>query len=172
MRQKVRVKEIASRAEVSVTTVLNVIHGRTERMSTETKQKIEKILEEEDYLLNVRARVLAGRGTKLIVILDGTSGVMPNEMCRSYEYLKRIEQYIFLQNQYALIHFASCMEEGTIFTRQWKADGVVIIGFPLDGRFVFEKNTGCYSVWVSEKETEEEVISKLEILMSEIEKYK
>ena len=59
MRKKVRVKEIASRAGVSVTTVLNVIHGRTERMSTETKQNIDKILKEEDYLLNVRARVLA-----------------------------------------------------------------------------------------------------------------
>lgn len=168
MGKKVRVKEIASRAGVSVTTVLNVIHGRTERMSTETKQKIEKILKEEDYLLNVRARVLAGRGTKLYVILDGTANGRPTQRCRNYEYLKQIEQYIFNKKQYALIHFANGIEEGTIFAREWKADGAVIIGFPKERRHSFEEETGCQSVWISERETEETLYRKLEIMMYEI----
>lgn len=168
MRKKVRVKEIASRAGVSVTTVLNVIHGRTERMSTETKQKIEKILKEEDYLLNVRARVLAGRGTKLYVILDGTTNGRPTQRSRNYEYLKQIEQYIFNKNQYALIHFANGIEEGTIFTREWKADGVVMIGFPKERMPLFEEETGCQSVWVSERESEEVLHMKLETMMYEL----
>ena len=108
------------------------------------------------------------RGTKLYVILDGTTNGRPTQRSRNYEYLKQIEQYIFNKNQYALIHFASGIEEGTIFTREWKADGVVMIGFPKERMPLFEEETGCQSVWISERESEEVLHMKLETMMYEL----
>lgn len=42
---KIRIKDIAKIAGVSATTVSNVIHGRTEKVSRKTRKRIEEILE-------------------------------------------------------------------------------------------------------------------------------
>ena len=46
---KIRIKDIAKIAGVSATTVSNVIHGRTEKVSRKTRKKIEEILDEQEY---------------------------------------------------------------------------------------------------------------------------
>lgn len=44
------IKEIAELAGVSTTTVSNVIHGKTNKVSPANIQKIEKLLKEEGYV--------------------------------------------------------------------------------------------------------------------------
>ena len=46
----IRVKDIANMVGVSPTTVSNVIHGNTKRVSQETAQKISSILDEVGYI--------------------------------------------------------------------------------------------------------------------------
>ena len=48
-----RLQDIADMAGVSRTTVSNVLHGKTKRVSQETIDKIKKLLEENEYVPNM-----------------------------------------------------------------------------------------------------------------------
>ena len=55
----VRIKDIAKEAGVSPTTVSNVIHGNTKKVSKSNIDKIQKILEEHQYIPSMSALMLA-----------------------------------------------------------------------------------------------------------------
>ena len=50
----VTIKEIAEELGVSTTTVSNVIHGKTRKMSAETRKKIEEALVRYHYVADYR----------------------------------------------------------------------------------------------------------------------
>ena len=52
------IKEIAQRAGVSTTTVSNVIHGKTKKVSPANIQKIENLIREMGYVQKMGLRVL------------------------------------------------------------------------------------------------------------------
>ena len=73
----IRIKDIAEKAGVSPTTVSNVIHGKAGRVSKETVEKINRILEEMNYVPSLSARMLAREHSGLIgVVLGYTRGGM------------------------------------------------------------------------------------------------
>ena len=67
----IRIKDIAEKAGVSPTTVSNVIHGKTGRVSGETVEKINRILEEMNYVPSISARMLAREHSGLIGVVLG-----------------------------------------------------------------------------------------------------
>ena len=62
----ITIKEIASRLGLSTTTVSNVIHGKTKEVSAETIARVQKFLEEVEYVPNINARNLAQGQSKII----------------------------------------------------------------------------------------------------------
>ncbi|MEE0620822.1 MAG: LacI family DNA-binding transcriptional regulator, partial [Prevotella sp.] len=58
MSEKIRIKDIAERAGVSVGTVDRVLHGRP-NVSPSAKAKVDAVLKELDYKANVYASALA-----------------------------------------------------------------------------------------------------------------
>lgn len=128
MKQKIMVKEIARKAGVSNTTVLNVMHGRKDKVSAETFDKIEGIVNEYGCHLNLRASLLAGRKNMLVAVLD--FGQMEEEFAEEQRYceLRTLTKKIYENGQYALIHFPKDMEEGIIYAKTWGADGIVTLG--------------------------------------------
>src|SRR5699024_4460455 len=48
----VTIKDIAKAANVSAMTVSNVLHGRTKKVSKETRERIERLMEEMQYVPN------------------------------------------------------------------------------------------------------------------------
>jgi len=66
--KRIRIKDIAKKAEVSIGTVDRVIHNRGE-VSPETKEKILRILEEMDYRPNILASALASKKVHQFAIL-------------------------------------------------------------------------------------------------------
>lgn len=67
----IRIKDIADRAGVSPTTVSNVIHGKTRRVSKATVEKINRILKEMEYVPSISARMLANNSSGLIGVALG-----------------------------------------------------------------------------------------------------
>ena len=67
----IRLQDIADMAGVSRTTVSNVLHGNTKRVSQETVDKIKKILEESGYQPNIGSMMLTGKGSRIIGFVIG-----------------------------------------------------------------------------------------------------
>ena len=65
----VRIKDIAKLANVSPSTVSNVIHKRKEKVSPEIYNRVEKILEEEQYVTHMGARMLSAKGSRLVALI-------------------------------------------------------------------------------------------------------
>ena len=78
----IRIKDIADRAGVSPTTVSNVIHGKTGRVSKATVEKINRILKEMEYVPSISARMLANNSSGLIGV---ALGVMKKGNASSFE---------------------------------------------------------------------------------------
>ena len=63
------IKEIAEKAGVSTTTVSNVIHGKTKKVSPATIQKIEALIKEVGYVQKRGLRVLNNEKSQLIAVV-------------------------------------------------------------------------------------------------------
>jgi len=73
MARKITINDIAKIAGVSKTTVSFYLNGRFEKMSQETKERIEKAIEKTNYRPNAMARSLNYKATQLIGVIIGDS---------------------------------------------------------------------------------------------------
>ncbi len=65
----ITIKQIAQLADVSPTTVSNVIHGRSSKISQEKMKKVQALLKEYNYMPKLNLESLVRGRTKLIVVL-------------------------------------------------------------------------------------------------------
>lgn len=122
------IKEIARRAGVSVTTVTNVMHGRKDKVSEATFEKIDHMIRENDYQLNIRASLLAGSKNQLTAVLDFRS---INEEFNGGEWycqLRGLVEAIYRDGHYALVHFPQNLEEGICYVKTWRAGEIITLG--------------------------------------------
>jgi LacI family transcriptional regulator len=64
------IKDIAREANVSVTTVSNVIHGKSSRVAPETVERITAIIKAYNYAPNMSARALVNRASRIIGVIN------------------------------------------------------------------------------------------------------
>ena len=69
VQEMITIKEIASKLGLSTTTVSNVIHGKTKEVSADTIERVQKFLEEVEYVPNINARNLAQGQSKIIGVV-------------------------------------------------------------------------------------------------------
>lgn len=69
MSARVTIADVARKADVSVTTVSNLLNGRAERMRPSTKERINRAIEELDYTPNRAARQLKTGYTPIIGLI-------------------------------------------------------------------------------------------------------
>lgn len=109
----VRIKDIADQLGVSATTVSNVIHGRTNRVSKETIKKVNEALSKGNYVPNMGGVLLSQNNSKIIGV------VLNND--------KRYENKI-LQNPF-IVEIISALEENIrnagFFTMLYNANSIV-----------------------------------------------
>ena len=72
MTKKITIREVAEAAKVTMMTVSNVVNGRTNQMSKETREKVQAVIEQLDYKPNHAAKTLRTKSSLSIgmVILD------------------------------------------------------------------------------------------------------
>lgn len=72
--ENVTISMVAKRAGVSKTTISRYLNGKYEFMSSETKQKIEEIIQELNYRPNTQARSLKSKKSQLIGVMIADIG--------------------------------------------------------------------------------------------------
>ena len=108
---KIRIKDIAKIAGVSATTVSNVIHGRTEKVSRKTRKRIEEILDEQEYAPSMGARILSGKSSGMIAVVVGKRQEWEQESEKLEEILREIEKSLDEREYYMLLHFVKTAQK-------------------------------------------------------------
>ncbi len=127
----IRIKDIAQRAGVSPTTVSNVIHGNTRKVSQATIEKINSIIEETNYVPSMGARLLAGNGSRIIGVIVGTEERFREEKLQdpfTGSILGKIETELSRRGYYMMFHMSSGMEENCQLASAWNVEGLLTIG--------------------------------------------
>lgn len=125
------IKDIAREAGVSFTTVSNVIHGNTKKVSKATIEKINRIMEEKNYVPNMGARMLVQNQSKIIGVISNVLSDAQMENLHSpfgSEILGAIEKEIQQQGYYMMLYATENTEEIEELISKWNVDGIITIG--------------------------------------------
>ena len=142
-------KDIADKAGVSMMTVSNVINGKHNRVSEKTIEKVNAIIKEYNYVPNLSARTLTNKTSHIIAIIlsSKSSGNMhPSVLENPYvnTMVGTIEQELFKQGYYTMLHSVRNLEELEHFIKTWNIDGVILL-YPdfIEDLENFTQKTNC-----------------------------
>jgi len=127
----VTIDDIAREAGVSSTTVSNVILGRTNRVSRETTETINRIIRERGYVPNMSARALVSRTSRVVAIINHLdpkkSGNFMEDPFHN-AFIGAIEQTLRESGYYLMLRTVGNAEDLTSFLRNWNVDGLFMTG--------------------------------------------
>lgn len=130
--QRVRISDIAEELGLSTATVSNVIHGKTKKISNETVERVQALLEKRRYIPSMAGILLAQNSSKIVGIFINDHEKYEGHtlqdafIASSLNYLSiEIEK----QGQFMMVKKAKDPEEIIRFASMWNMDGLVVIGF-------------------------------------------
>lgn len=127
---KITIKDIAKLANVSVTTVSNVMNNRTNKVSQETIDKINNIIKEYNYTPNMNAKALVNSSSKLIGLLFYTDQEIYNfNDPFAGQLLEGIETISRKENYFVLIQTINSVDDIGIIRNNWQFSGFIGVGF-------------------------------------------
>ena len=157
----ITIKEIAARLGMSTTTVSNVIHGKTREVSAETIERVQKFLEEVEYVPNINARNLAQGQSKIIgVVLKSldfrlwhSSNILSDPFVS--EMIGGIESAVREAGYYMMLYISDDIAEIIQRISIWNVDGLILFCMmDDDGNRVaakYHKPMVCIDTYSSEK---------------------
>ena len=120
------IKEIAQRAGVSTTTVSNVIHGKTKKVSPANIQKIENLIREMGYVQKMGLRVLNKEKSQLIAVVINYHKDFKDSIIGDPFYGKIIgfiEKYVQELGYYLMLYSAKDTDKIFQMVMGWDVDG-------------------------------------------------
>ena len=123
-------KDIASQAGVSTATVSNVINKNYHKVSDETREKIEKIIKENNYQPSVAARSLAGTKNHIVgLVIPYISSMEEFTISPYYVYMvSALERYVRNRDYYLMLRCVPDVHSILPFLSAWNVDGAIFIG--------------------------------------------
>lgn len=134
----VTIEDIAKEAGVSTTTVSNVIHGRTNKVSGNTVDLINEIIRRRGYVPNLSARALKIRSSKLVALINHLEGGDREKFWSDPFYVSltgAVEQALRERGYFLMIRAISEPAELLAFLRNWNVEGVFLPGLFEDDPF-------------------------------------
>lgn len=128
-----RLQDIADQVGVSRTTVSNVLHGNTKKVSKEMIRKISEILNQEGYVPNTSSHELTRKGSCIIGLVLGYSCIHGIPSLRDTfvaEFLSGVEETAHRNGYYVMLingHDQNTDRMAEIASR-WNVDGLVVLG--------------------------------------------
>lgn len=126
------IKEIAEQAGVSTTTVSNVIHGKTKKVSPATIEKIESLIREMGYVQKMGLRVLNNEKSQLIAVVINYHKDFKDSILGDPFYGKIIgfiEEYVQKQGYYLMLYSTKEIDKIFQMVAGWDVDGVIALSF-------------------------------------------
>lgn len=123
-------KTIASLAGVSQATVSNVVNGNFHKVSDETRKRVEKIIEENDYRPSIMARSLAKKESRIIGVVLPYVGSGEDFLSNPYNahVIAAIEKYVRQRDYYIMFRCVSEVREILPLLSAWNVDGAIFLG--------------------------------------------
>lgn len=123
-------KEIAEKAGVSTATVSYVINGKYHKLSQETIARVQKIIEENEYVPSATARSLSSKKSRIIGVVVPNLALDENFFVNPYNahLLALLEQYIRNQDYYMMMRCVGRCKEVIPLFSSWNADGIIFFG--------------------------------------------
>ena len=131
----VTIKDMAEMLGLSTTTVSNVIHGKTSEVSQMTVQRVQKLLDEYDYVPNINARNLAQNQSKIIgLAMKGSLHKYSNMLLDPFisELVGALEGEIRKQGYFMMLYISTSIEEIIQYVSSWNVDGLIVTGMQHD----------------------------------------
>lgn len=130
--KRVRICDIAEELGLSTATVSNVLHGKTKKVSDQTVQRVQALLEERQYIPSMAGILLAQNTSKII-------GVVINDHVKYESHtledmfiasaLNHLSIEIEKNGQFMMVKKTTVIEDIIRFASMWNLDGMVVIGF-------------------------------------------
>ena len=130
--ERVRISDIAEELGVSTATVSNVIHGKTHKVSPETVQRVQELLEKRQYIPSMAGILLAQNDSRII-------GVVVNA---HEKYESRVLEDVFIASAlnclsveieqsglFMMVKTTTKAADIVQFSSMWNLEGMVLIGF-------------------------------------------
>ena len=132
------IKDIAREAGVSVTTVSNVIHGKSSHVAQDTVERITRIIEAYNYTPNMSARALVNKSSRIIGVINhlipGRAGSFLQDPFHG-ALIGGIETTLRNRGYYMMLRTVESELELFSLFRNWNLDGVILTGLFEDSFF-------------------------------------
>ncbi len=125
----ITIKEIAKQLQLSTTTVSNVIHGKTGEVSADTIERVQKFLDEVEYIPNINARNLAQNESKIIGVAFKTQPDKYDYILADpfvSELLGSIEKRIREAGYFMMLYISDDIAEIMRYVSTWNVDGLLL----------------------------------------------
>ncbi|MGM9540647.1 LacI family DNA-binding transcriptional regulator [Anaerovibrio sp.] len=130
--QRVRIADIAKELGVSTATVSNVIHGKTKKISDATVKRVQKLLEERQYIPSMAGLLLAQNDSRIIGIVMNNHGKYEGHVLEDpfvAASLNALSGEIEKAGYFMMVKTTSRLTDIVKFASMWNMEGMVIIGF-------------------------------------------
>lgn len=131
MQERVRICDIAEELGLSTATVSNVIHGKTNKVSDETVQRVTALLEKRQYIPSMAGILLAQNSSGIIGVFVNDHPKYAGHTLRDgfiAASLDALSTEIEAGGQLMMVKKAQCAGEVVRFASMWNMDGIVMIG--------------------------------------------
>ncbi|GHT66031.1 LacI family transcriptional regulator [Spirochaetia bacterium] len=127
----ITMKRIAEIAHVSPSTVSNVLHGRVEKMTTGTLERVQRAIKDNNYVANMSGRTLGQYGSKIIgvvMIYDRRDKLNAMQAPFFAEIIGSLEHEIRTRGYFMMLYISADVEEILRMAMSWNIEGMVVLG--------------------------------------------
>ena len=129
---RITISDIAEELGLSTATVSNVIHGKTKKVSQETIQRVQELLEKRQYIPSMAGILLAQNDSGIIGVVVHQHDKYESNVLED-AFISSCINYLSVEiekvGKFMMVKTATQMEEIKKFASMWNMEGLIMIGF-------------------------------------------